>query len=725
MRCRLRRFTLTKAVPLAISRGVTAAVEHLLVEVDHDGLRGWGETGGLDTGHRHIATEAIGAELESLLPRLGDASPLEEQALEPLLAGLSPPARCGLDLALHDWRGKRLGQPLWRLWGLDPRACAATSVTLGLGSTEAVLARLARWWQQLPATRIKLKLGSPDGVDHDRALLAAVAAALERHRQETGLACELQVDANGGWSLEQARAMLPLLQAHGVVLLEQPLAPHSDPERDTAGFAALHPHCPLPLVADESCWGLEDLLRLAPHVDGVNIKLLKSGGLGEALLMARTARRLGLGVMLGCYSDGSLLNGAAAQLLPLVRWPDLDSHLNLVDDPFSGLQCVGDQLQLPEAAGLGIEVPAAWRQAGAETTAGRLRPEAPVVLLLHGGLDNLSGKTGLAMLRYRPGPIVAVVDPHQAGAGLEALTGIDRAVPVVASVAEALPLGPEVAVVGLAPSGGQLPADVRADVAAALRAGLSVASGLHSRIAADPELAALRRPQAWIWDLRQEPPGLAVAAARAGALPCRRLLAVGSDMAVGKMSACLELQAEARRRGLEARFVGTGQAGILISGAGVPLDAVRVDYAAGAVEAAVLEAGRHLGPTGLLLVEGQGSLAHPGSTATLPLLRGSQPTDLLLVHRAGQRHIKGLPELPIPPLPELIAAVEALAALGRGDGVRPRVRAVALNTAGLEPGAAQRALAEVAAATGLVCADPVRQGAGALLEALTEAEVEA
>jgi L-alanine-DL-glutamate epimerase-like enolase superfamily enzyme len=148
--------------------------------------------------------------------------------------------------------------------------------------------------------------------------------------------------------------MLEPLQQAGVVLLEQPLAPQPDPEADSAGFAALHPLCPLPLVADESCWDLADLLRLAPHVDGINIKLLKSGGLAEALLMARTARRLGLGVMLGCYSDGALLNGAAAQLLPLVRWPDLDSHLNLVDDPFTGLACHGDRLLPPAAPGLGI-----------------------------------------------------------------------------------------------------------------------------------------------------------------------------------------------------------------------------------------------------------------------------------------------------------------------------------------------------------------------------------
>jgi L-Ala-D/L-Glu epimerase len=354
MRCRLLRFPLTKAVPLAISRGTTAAVEHLRLEIEHDGITGLGETGGLETGHRRYDTAAIAAELEALLPRLESLAPEPLQAFEPLLAALSPPARCGLDLALHDWWGKRLGQPLHRLWRLDPGACVATSVTLGLGEPGAVLARLERWWQQMPATRIKLKLGSPAGVAHDRALLAAVAEALEQRRQATGAPCELQVDANGGWDLDTAMAMLEPLERAGVVLLEQPLAPQLDPRADTAGFAALHPLCPLPLVADESCWDLADLLRLAPHVDGVNIKLLKSGGLGEALLMARAARRLGLGVMLGCYSDGSLLNGAAAQLLPLVRWPDLDSHLNLTDDPFVGLERRGDLLLPPAGAGIGV-----------------------------------------------------------------------------------------------------------------------------------------------------------------------------------------------------------------------------------------------------------------------------------------------------------------------------------------------------------------------------------
>jgi len=292
----------------------------------------------------------------------------------------------------------------------------------------------------------------------------------------------------------------------------------------------------------------------------------------------------------------------------------------------------------------------------------------------------------------------------------------------VADMAAALAYGPAVAVVGLAPSGGRLPAEMRADVVAALRAGVSLASGLHSRLAEDPEFASVPlAPEQWIWDLRQEPADLEVATARCAQLPCRRLLAVGSDMAVGKMSACLELLAAAQRRGIDARFVGTGQAGILISGQGVALDAVRVDYAGGAVEAAVLAAAEGAGPEALVLVEGQGSLAHPGSTATLPLMRGSQPTDLLLVHRAGQSHVRtrpGAEPVAIPPLPELIAACEALAALGRPDGLRPRVRAVALNTALLDAEAAAEQAQRLASETGLPVLDPVRAGAEGLLDAL-------
>ncbi|MFO0040131.1 MAG: dipeptide epimerase [Synechococcaceae cyanobacterium] len=359
MRCRLLRFPLTKAVPLTISRGTTAAVEHWQFELEHDGIVGLGETGGFDTGHRRYDGAAVAAERAALVPQLEGASPQPRQALDPLLEPLSPPARCAVDLALHDWWGKRLGQPLHQLWGLDPAAVRPTSVTLGLAPVTNVLERLERWWQQLPATRVKLKLGSPEGLAHDQALVRAVAEALERRQQATGVALELQVDANGGWDADGARLMVGWLAAQGVALVEQPLPPLEDPEADAAGFAALELDCPIPLVADESCWNLADVVRLAPYVDGVNIKLLKSGGLSEALLMARACRRLGLEVMLGCYSDARLLNGAAAQLLPLARWPDLDSHLNLIDDPFIGPTLADDRVLPGSGAGLGVAVAAA------------------------------------------------------------------------------------------------------------------------------------------------------------------------------------------------------------------------------------------------------------------------------------------------------------------------------------------------------------------------------
>lgn len=373
MRCRLHRFALTKAVPLTISRGTTAAVDHLLFTLEHEGLTGLGESGGFDTGHRHHSTDAIASELAAVIPALEARDPEPRQALEPLLATLSPPARCAVDLALWDWWGQRLGRPVGQLWGLDAALAVPTSVTLGLGTVPRVLERLRRWWQVCPASRVKLKLGSPEGVEHDQALVRAVQGALRERWQTTGQAAELQVDANGGWDLARARRMVHWLAEAGVVLVEQPLPPLLDLEEDTAAFAALDLDCPIPLVADESCWSLPDLLRLAPHVDGVNIKLLKSGGLSEAHLMARVAQRLGLDVMVGCYSDSALLNGAASQLLPLVRWPDLDSHLNLLDDPFVGPLREGDGLRAGTDPGLGVRV----RQDGALARQVLARQEPP------------------------------------------------------------------------------------------------------------------------------------------------------------------------------------------------------------------------------------------------------------------------------------------------------------------------------------------------------------
>lgn len=344
-----RPFQIDRVVPLTISRGQTHCLERLLVTINHGGITGLGETGPVDTGHYHYSIQTVTAELAQLWPQLEPHAPDQRQQCESLFESLSPPARCGVDLALWDWWGKALGQPLWRLWGLDRQRCGVTSVTVGLGSVEAVRQRLRQWFDQVHPSRIKLKLGSPQGLDQDRQLVQATIQELSHWPRSV----DVQIDANGGWNLEQAMAMAPWLADQGAVLLEQPLPAASN---DHEGYAALHPHCPLPLVVDESCWTIQDLIRLAPHVDGVNLKLLKHGGLSQTLLMARLAKQLGLKLMLGCYADTTLLNGAAAQMLPLIQWPDLDSHLNLRRDPFLGLERIQDAIRPSTAPGLGIQL---------------------------------------------------------------------------------------------------------------------------------------------------------------------------------------------------------------------------------------------------------------------------------------------------------------------------------------------------------------------------------
>ncbi len=346
----------------------------------------------------------------------------------------------------------------------------------------------------------------------------------------------------------------------------------------------------------------------------------------------------------------------------------------------------------------------------------RLTPTTRVAILMHEGLQDLRGKTGQSYLRYGEATVVAVIDQEVAGRSLAALTGLPLTAPIVSSVTAALAYDPEVLLIGIAPSGGSLPEAWLGEVRQALRAGLSIVNGLHQPLAplAAAELGELR-PGQWIWDMRQEPPGLPIGSGAARSLSCRRVLAVGTDMAVGKMSVSLELWRAARAQGRRAEFVATGQGGLAIAGTGLVLDAVRVDFAAGAVEQAVLAQGQDCE---LLFIEGQGSLLHPGSTATLPLLRGSQATDLILVHRAGQQHIKNHPQVLIPPLPEAIALYETVARAG-GAFPAARVRAVALNTQGLTLAAAQAAIAQAAADTGLCCTDALRLGPEPLLAALT------
>ncbi len=339
--------------------------------------------------------------------------------------------------------------------------------------------------------------------------------------------------------------------------------------------------------------------------------------------------------------------------------------------------------------------------------------EAPkrYVLLAEGfSADPHYGKTARGILRYGSSPVVAIVDSTRAG---ETQSGV----PVVASLAEALPLGPTTAIVGVATQGGRFPPAWRALLASCIEAGLDVENGLHEAIGDDPELAALAaRHGVELRDLRRPPADLTVPTGANLRLPARIVLTVGSDCAIGKMSVAIELDRAARARRLRSVFVPTGQTGIAIAGWGIAVDAVVADFLAGAAERLVVEGAERGGE--LLFVEGQGSLVHPlYSGVTLGLLHGSAPHALVLSHLAGATEIEGCPGHPIPPLPELIALHELASLPAR----RASVVAVALNTRLLDEPGAQAAIAATREQTGLPTDDPVRFGPERLLDAVLTA----
>lgn len=320
--------------------------------------------------------------------------------------------------------------------------------------------------------------------------------------------------------------------------------------------------------------------------------------------------------------------------------------------------------------------------------------------------DPHHGKTMRGIVRYAPDPTVAILDSGRAG---EVYEGI----PIVSRVADALRFEPTTAIVGVAPTGGALDPVWRELLLAAISSGLDVEAGLHTFLADDAELAeAARRHRVELRDLRRPPESIGVptgANLRHGATVVHT---VGSDCAIGKKTVALELDLEARRRGLASVFVPTGQTGIAIAGWGIAVDAVVADFVAGAAERLAVE-GASRGD--LLWVEGQGSLLHPYySGVTLGLYHGCMPHALVLCHKAGDTHIEGLPDHPIPTLRELVELYERVAL-----PVRPTsVAAIALNTGRLDEPRARDAIAAAGSETGLVADDPVRFGAAQLVDAV-------
>jgi L-alanine-DL-glutamate epimerase-like enolase superfamily enzyme len=327
--------TLHTRHPFIIARGGRSEYEVVWARIiDEDGIEGWGEAS--PSSYYGENARTVLTALDTLSGHLPE-DPFDLEEAERRFERVVPrngAARSALSGALHDLVGKRLGQPLWRLWGLDPGQAPRSSFTIGIDTPEA-MRRKVEEAADYPVLKIKL------GGERDEEVLRTVRAVTDR---------PIRVDANAGWTRDRAIAMLPVLKEYGVELLEQPVA--SD---DLEGLAAVRQASPgIPVVVDESCIVATDIPKVAGAVDGINIKLAKCGSLREALRMIATARAHGLLVMVGCMIETSIGITSAAHFTPLVDIADLDGAALTVDDPFTGARIDRGQITLPTGPGLGV-----------------------------------------------------------------------------------------------------------------------------------------------------------------------------------------------------------------------------------------------------------------------------------------------------------------------------------------------------------------------------------
>ncbi|MGB5159716.1 MAG: dipeptide epimerase [Thermoanaerobaculia bacterium] len=313
-----------------LARGASDVRQTLVLELEHEGLVGLGEAAPIDRYDQDCASAARAA--EAMAQHLTSPLAYDSAASSVAVPG-EVAAEAAMDMAVCDLAGKKLGVPLYELMGIDPRQAPVTSFTIGMDTPEVVEAKVREAGEY---EVLKIKMGS----DEDRQILEAVRGVTDR---------PLRVDANEGWTLEGAQSRLEWLESMGVELVEQPL-----PAGQLEEMRELRRLSPLPLFADESVYRAADIPRLAGAFDGINIKLMKCGGLGEARRMIAVARAHGMQVMLGCMVESSLAITAAAHLSPLVDFADLDGNLLITDDPFVGAIVKGGRLVLPEEPGLGV-----------------------------------------------------------------------------------------------------------------------------------------------------------------------------------------------------------------------------------------------------------------------------------------------------------------------------------------------------------------------------------
>ncbi len=330
MRLRQRTVVVPLREPFASNTGVVDEVHQAVVELEWEGLTGYG-----------TARDAEVADVARAQPGLSDVTPFQvRRVVEQLAAdGVTQGALAAVDMALHDLLGKACRQPLHRLWGLAGTMPPPTAVSIGAGPDAELVAR-ARALAQWPVIKLKL---TPDDDGSRVALLRSVYAG------------RIRVDGNGSWTRDQALVIALRLAELDVDLLEQPVPPGALDD-----LQYLHERSPVPIFADEDCATPDDVLRLQGRVSGVNLKLVTAGGLLRARDMAILARRCGLEVMLGSKVESVLGVTAMAQLAPLADHLDLDGSLGLREDPFTGLTVDRGTVRLPEAPGVGAEPVQAW-----------------------------------------------------------------------------------------------------------------------------------------------------------------------------------------------------------------------------------------------------------------------------------------------------------------------------------------------------------------------------
>lgn len=330
---------------MAISRGKAASSHSVILKVASNGLVGLGEAAEFDIPSYSESLPQLLAEIETTSSLIGAFDPFDRRGVEETLikSGIGSSVRNAVDMALFDWAGKALGVPVWKLLGIAPGPRSPISVTVGINTPQGAVERLNAWLELGTIRGIKVKMGSPAGIDADQVMFEAIRDRVPAHAY-------IGVDANGGWNLKQAIEMSSWLVSRGVVHMEQPLAPE-----DHGSFSELFARTKLPIFLDESCCNTENLLQHGKYCHGVNIKLTKCGGLSEALRMIAVARSMKLQTMIGCYGNTTLGNAAANQLASTIDYIDLDSHLNLLDDPTCGLEFRDGFLLNTDKPGLGVD----------------------------------------------------------------------------------------------------------------------------------------------------------------------------------------------------------------------------------------------------------------------------------------------------------------------------------------------------------------------------------